>query len=229
MSQDVIGILSDSHGDLAAFDAAYELLRAKGAQRFVFLGGRYTDLDEWILDRRERSRGGREYSGSDFINDVAQWLAVAEQKPPRRRSLSMSNEALKQAEEDPLRVREHFLRVPEQDSLQYRDPSIPNKVLDMVGVTLCCVVHDKNDLTREDLINAVLFIHGKESEPKRVQIGPRFFLSPGHLAGAAEQTCALLERDENNDLRFSAWRLDGRVVLEPQVLPLERRTKLSIK
>ncbi|PTL85276.1 hypothetical protein DAT35_00700 [Vitiosangium sp. GDMCC 1.1324] len=227
MSQDVIGILSDSHGDLAAFDAAYELLRAKGANRFIFLGGRYTDLDEWILDRRERSRGGREYSGADFIEDVARWLAVTEQKP-RPRSLSIPDEVLKELEEDPLLVREHFLRTPERDSIQYRDPTIPRKVLDMVGETLVCVVYDKNDLTRDDLVNAIIFIHGKESEPKLVQIGPRYFLSPGRLAGAAEQTCALLERVDK-DLRFSAYRLDGKVVLDPQTLAVDRRSKLSIK
>ncbi|MGZ3460696.1 MAG: hypothetical protein ACXU86_19590 [Archangium sp.] len=227
MSQDVIGILSDSHGDLAAFEAAYELLRAKGAQRFVFLGGRYTDLDEWILDRRERSRGGREYSGADFIEDVARWLAVTEQKP-RPRSLSLGLEQLKELEADPLLVREHFLRTPERDSIQYRDPSIPRKVLDMVGDTLVCLVHDKNDLSRDDLVNALIFIHGKESEPKLVQIGPRYFLTPGRLAGAAEQTCALLQR-EDQELRFSAFRLDGKVVLEPQDLVVDRRSKLTIK
>lgn len=227
MSQDSIGILSDSHGDLAAFEAAYELLRAKGAQRFVFLGGRYTDLDEWILDRRERSRGGREYSGADFIEDVAKWLAVTEQKP-RPRSLSVPEGALKDLEEDPLLVRENFLRTPERDSIQYRDPSIPRKVLDMVGDTLVCLCHDKNDLTRDDLVNAVIFIHGKESEPKMVQIGPRYFLTPGRLAGAAEQTCALLERVDS-ELRFSAWRLDGQAVIEPKALALDRRSKLSVK
>ncbi|OJH34569.1 hypothetical protein [Cystobacter ferrugineus] len=227
MSHDVIGILSDSHGDLAAFDAAYELLRAKGAQRFVFLGGRYTDLDEWILSRRERSRGGREYSGTDFLEDVERWLSVSDKKP-RPRSLSVSREELEKEAADPLRVRENFLRTPERDSLQYRDPSIPRKVLDMVGDTLCCLVYDKNDLERDDLINASLFLHGRESEPKLVQIGPRFFLSPGRLAGAAEQTCALLERVDR-DVRFSAWRLDGKAVLEPRVLPLERRTKMSVK
>jgi hypothetical protein len=227
VSQDVIGIVSDSHGDLAAFDAAYELLRGKGAQRFIFLGGRYTDLDEWILDRRERSRGGREYSGADFIEDVARWLAVTERRP-RPRSLSVPLEQLKQQEADPLLVREHFLRTPERDSIQYRDPSIPRKVLDMVGDTLCCLTYDKNDLTRDDLVNAPIFIHGKESEPKLVQIGPRFFLTPGRLAGAAEQTCALLER-EDKDLRFSAFRLDGKVVLEPKTLAVDRRSKLSVK
>lgn len=224
MSQDVIGIVSDSHGDLAAFDAAYELLRAKGAQRFIFLGGRYSDLEEWILDRRERSRGGREYSGADFLDDVARWLATTEQKP-RPRSLVAPEASVV---DDPLLVRENFLRTPERDSLQYRDPSIPKKVLDMVGDTLCCVVHDKNDLNRDDLVNALVFIHGKDAEPKVVQIGPRYFLTPGRLAGAAEQTCALLERVDRN-LRFTAWRLDGQQVLEPTMLMLDRRSKLTVK
>jgi len=224
VSQDVIGIVSDSHGDLAAFDAAYELLRAKGAQRFIFLGGRYSDLEEWILDRRERSRGGREYSGADFLDDVARWLATTEQKP-RPRSLVAPEASVV---DDPLLVRENFLRTPERDSLQYRDPSIPKKVLDMVGDTLCCVVHDKNDLNRDDLVNALVFIHGKDAEPKVVQIGPRYFLTPGRLAGAAEQTCALLERVDRN-LRFTAWRLDGQQVLEPTMLMLDRRSKLTVK
>ncbi|HSP80202.1 MAG TPA: hypothetical protein VLQ93_16845 [Myxococcaceae bacterium] len=224
MSQDAIGILSDSHGDLAAFDAAYELLRSKGAERFIFLGGRYSDLDEWILDRRERSRGGREYSGADFLADVERWLAVTDQKP---RSRSLGSEAPEQTD-DPLLVRENFLRTPERDSLHYRDPNIPRKLLDMVGDTLVCIVHDKNDLNRDDLLNAPVFLHGRESEARVVQIGPRYFLTPGRLAGAAEQTCALLERVERN-LRFSAWRLDGQPVLAPQQLLVDRRSKLSVK
>jgi hypothetical protein len=224
VSQDVIGVLSDSHGDLAAFDAAYELLRAKGARRFIFLGGRYTDLDEWILERRERSRGGREYSGIDFITDVERWL-VSTEKKPRVRALA-GNEP--PPEEDPRLVRESFLRTPERDCLHYRDPNTPRKLLDMVGDTLCSIVHDKNDLTRDDLLNALIFLHGKDSEPKVVRIGPRYFLTPGRLAGAAEQTCALLERVDR-DLRFSAWRLDGRTVLEPRTLVLDRRSKLSVK
>ena len=227
MSQDVIGILSDSHGDLAAFNAAYELLRTKGAQRFVFLGGRYTDLDEWILWRRDRQRGGREYSGTDFVEDVERWLTVSGQKP-KPRALSGSHAAIKAVEEDPVLLRNSFVRAPERDCLHYLDASTPRKVLDMVGDVLCCAVHDKNELSREDLLNATLFLHGRESEPKLVQIGPRYFLTPGRLAGAAEQTCALLERDERG-LRFSAWRLDGTPVLEPQALALDKRTKLSVK
>ena len=222
----MIGILSDSHGDLAALNAAYELLREKGARRFMFVGGRYTDLDAWVLEQREKSRGGREYSDMDFLADVTQWLSSKDSLP--RPPAFAEAPADFSAEEDRRLVMERFARVPERDCLQYMDPSIPRKMLDMVGDALCCLVHDKNDLTREDLLNATIFIHGKESEPKVVQIGPRYFLTPGRLAGAAEQTCALLEKVDR-DLRFTAFRLDGSVVLEPQTIQLGRGTKLSVK
>jgi hypothetical protein len=222
----VIGILSDSHGDLAAFNAAYELLREKGARRFMFVGGRYTDFDAWVLEQREKSRGGREYSDMDFLADVSQWLSSKDSLP--RPPAFGEAPADFSAEEDRRLVMERFVRVPERDCLQYMDPNIPRKLLDMVGDALCCLVHDKNDLTREDLLNATIFIHGKEAEPKVVQIGPRYFLTPGRLAGAAEQTCALLEKVER-DLRFTGFRLDGSVVLEPQTIQLGRGTKLSVK
>jgi hypothetical protein len=222
----VIGIISDSHGDLAAFNAAYELLREKGARRFLFAGGRYTDLDAWLLDRREKSRGGREYSDMDFLADVTQWLSSKDSlpRPPAFAEVPVDVSA----EEDRRLVLERFSRVPERDCLQYMDANIPRKQLDMVGDALCCLVYDKNDLTREDLLNSTVFIHGKEPEPKVVQIGPRFFLTPGRLTGAAEQTCGLLEKDDRN-LRFTAFRLDGKVVLEPKEISLGRGTRLSVK
>lgn len=210
----MIGIFSDSYGDLGAFEAAYELLRSRGAKRFYFAGGRYSDLDTWILQRRENERGGREYGDSDFLADVAQFL-VASSQPSGR------------AEGGPP-LKERFLRTPERDCLQYLDANVPKKAVDMIGDVLCCLVHDKNDLTRDDLLNGTVFIHGKEPEPRVRQIGPRFFVTPGKLTGAAEQTCGLLEQVDNN-LRFSAYTLEGRVVLDGQLLAVDRKTKLSVK
>lgn len=221
----MIGIFSDSHGDLQAFDAAYELLRGKGAKRYFFAGGRYSDLDEWFLMRRERARGGRSYSDTDFLADVTSWLAGSDQQVVRPPAFGGEED---EEEEDPVLIKGKFSRTPERDSLQYRDPKIDRKVMDMMGMQLCCLVHDKNDLTRDDLLNASIFIHGKEPEPKVVQIGPRFFITPGKLTGAAEQTCALLDVTDRG-LVFSAFTLDGRVVVDPQTLSLDRRNKLSVK
>jgi hypothetical protein len=218
----VIGLFSDSHGDLAAFDAAYELLRKKGARRFFFMGGRYTDLDEWVLWRKDRARGGRGYTDQDFLADISNFLSQREQvaRPPAW------GEA---AEEETIdRIKDRFVRTPEKDSLQYMDPAIDKKRVDMVGDALCCIVHDKNDLTRDDLVNGQIFIHGKESEPKVVQIGPRFFVACGKLTGAAEQTCGVLDLVERQ-LKFSAFTLDGRALITEQVLPLGGKTKVSVK
>ena len=77
----MIGVFSFCPGDLEAFDAAYELLRSKGARRFLFAGARYTDLDEWVLWRRQKSRGGREYSDADFLADVTNWLGSQDALP----------------------------------------------------------------------------------------------------------------------------------------------------
>jgi hypothetical protein len=220
-----IGLLSDSHGDLQAFDAGYELLRARGAKRFFFHGGRYADFDEWLHWKRAQARGGREYSDSDFLTDVASFLtsgpaaAKAEAAPTASKDVTI---------EELNRLPDRFVRTPERDCLQYRDPAISRKTVDMLGDVLCCVVHDKNDLDREDLQNGLVFLHGKTTEPKVVQIGPRYFVTPGALAGAAEQTCGLLELVDRN-LRFSAFTLDGKVLVDNQILAMGSKTKLSVK
>jgi hypothetical protein len=93
------------------------------------------------------------------------------------------------------------------------------------------VVHHKNDLTKDDLTNASVFIHGASREPAVVQIGPRFFVTPGALAGAAEQTCGIVEV-ENGVGWFTGLRLDGSVILERKALAPERRlpgVKLTVK
>jgi hypothetical protein len=222
----MLGLLSDSHGDLDAFDAAVELLRAKGAKRFLFMGGRYTDLDEWILRKKQRARGGRGYSDADFLTDISNFLSASAQirRPP---AFDADPNAAEPQAENFERLKDRFVRTPERECLHYRDSNVPKKAVEMLGDMLCCVVHDKNDLDREDLLNSAIFLHGKESEPKVVQIGPRYFLTPGRLVGAAEQTCALVEMDRN--VIFSAFRLDGTTLIDRQVLSFERKTKLSVK
>jgi hypothetical protein len=177
--------------------------------------------------RQQRPAGGGSYSDNDFLTDVTNFLVRKD--PVTRPPAFFEDEAVPALpNEDVDKVKARFLRVPERESAQYVDSSVPRKAMDMIGDTLCCVVHDKNDLTREDMQNALLFIHGREEEPKLVQIGPRYFISSGSLAGAAEQTCGLLEVVERN-LRFSAFRLDGKPIVDGQVLVMDRRTRLSVK
>lgn len=212
----MIGLLSDSRGDLGAFDAAYELLCTLGARRFLFAGGNWADLDAWLLERQRHLRAGGGRTPLPVYLDEAQRIPAP---------LALTPAA---PDEDWVQLKGRFQRTPERGSPQYADPAVPRKVLDMVGDGLCCLVHDKNDLTREDLENASLFIHGADPEPRVVQIGPRFFLSPGSLSGVATPTCAFLDKGERG-LRFTAYTLDGSVAVEPQLVEPERRTRLTVR
>ena len=126
-------------------------------------------------------------------------------------------------------MKDKVLRTPEKGSLQYQDPSVPRKAVDIVGDVLCCVVHDKNDLDKEDMVNAAVLVHGKEAEPKVVQIGPRFFITPGRVNGGPKSTVAMLELVDKQ-LTFSAWTLDGKTLIDKQPIVLGgSKTKLSVK
>lgn len=212
----MIGLLSDSQGDLDAFDAAYELLCTVGARRFFFAGGRWSDLDAWLLERQRRVRSSGNRTPLPVYLDEAQRIPAP---------LALTPAA---PDEDWVQLKGRFQRTPERDCAQYADPAVPRKVLDMVGDSLCCLVHDKNDLTREDLENAALFIHGADPAPRVVQIGQRFFLSPGSLHGVATPTCALLAKTEKG-LQYTAYTLDGSVAVEPQPVEVERRTRITVR
>jgi hypothetical protein len=59
-----------------------------------------------------------------------------------------------------------------------------------------------------------------------VQIGPRFFVNPGKLTGAAEQTCGLVAEGEGQ-LLFSAFTLEGRTLLDMHPMVVSRHNKIS--
>jgi hypothetical protein len=221
-----IGIFSDTNGDLEAFDAALKLLAKKGARRFLFAGGKYGDLDEWVKWKRDEAKAQTDYSDLDFLTDLTNYLTEGDQKdrPP---AFGTAYELSRTAQEL-ARMSEKVLRTPEKGSLQYQDPSIPKKAVDLLGDVLCCLVYDKNDLDKEDMLNAVLLVHGKEGEPKVVQIGPRYFVTPGKVSGGPTGTVALLEVDKQ--VKFSAFTLDDKTVIDAQVLALSTaKSKISVK
>ncbi|MBX7101334.1 MAG: hypothetical protein K1X89_26690 [Myxococcaceae bacterium] len=223
-----IGIFSDTGGDLEAFDAALKVLAEKGARRFLFAGGRFQDLDDWVQWKRDLAKAQSDYTDLDFLADVENHLAERE---PLERPLAFGTayELMRGAEET-ARLADRVIRTPEKGSLAYQDPKIPKKAVDMLGETLCCLVHDKNDLDKEDMLNAVLLVHGRESVPKVVQIGPRYFLTPGSVAKGTPAAVGLLElATEDKSMRYSAYALDGKALVEPQVLQVVQKKKLSVK
>jgi predicted phosphodiesterase len=101
------------------------------------------------------------------------------------------------------RIRARLARVAGSSSPERASGKAPAKVIEMVGGALACLVHDKADLTRDDIANATFLFHGAADAPALVQIGPRFFVTPGRLARPAapvggpppQGTWALLELD----------------------------------
>lgn len=221
----VLGLFSDSDGDLVRFDTALKLLAEKGAKRFLFAGGRYSDLDDWVKWKRAEIKAQADYSNDDFLEDVNRFLIGLDQVD-RPAAFGTGWEAGRSIEEL-TRLKDRVVRTPERGSLSYQDSSVPKKAVDMLGTTLCCVVHDKNDLDKEDMLNAAVLVHGNESEPKLVKIGPRFFVTPGKLSGN-RPTVALLEVGEK--LIFSAFTLDGQQAIEAQQVELGvAKSKVSVK
>ncbi len=222
----VIGVFSDSDGDLAAFDAALKLLVSKGARRFLFAGGRFADLDEWVRLKREEVKARSDYSNDDFLQDVERFLIGLEQVD-RPAAFGTIHEEVREMEEL-ARLKDKIVRAPEKGSLAYLDTGVPRKMVDMLGDALCCLVYDKNDLDKEDLLNAVVLVHGKDEEPKVVQIGPRTFITPGRLK-SARPTVGLLEI-QDRQVSFSAFTLDDVTVIDKQPIQLgSGKTKISVK
>jgi hypothetical protein len=221
-----IGVFSDSDGDLTAFDSALKLLASKGARRFLFAGGRFADLDEWVKWKREEVKAQSDYSGGDFLEDVQNYLIGLDQVE-RPAAFGTAHEQVR-AIEELTRLRDKVLRAPEKGSLAYQDSAVPRKVLEMLGDSLCCLVHDKNDLDKEDMLNAVVLVHGKDNEPKVVQIGPRTFITPGRLTGS-KPTVGLIEAQDRT-VTYSAFTLDGAEVIRKQPISLgSGKTKISVK
>jgi hypothetical protein len=83
------------------------------------------------------------------------------------------------ARKDPLDGR--IVRVASRACPEYESGKVPRRQVDLVEGRISVLVHDKADLTREDIANSALIFHGNTVAPAVVQIGPRCFVTPGHL------------------------------------------------
>lgn len=162
-----IGLASDSHGNLELLGAALDrFVRAK-VDRVFFLGGRCADV-ETVLARR--ASGAHE--GAVPRTD-AEFLAAVEG--------ALSRHAV--AAKDPLAGR--VVRVASRACPEYGAGAVPRKQMDLVEGRICCLVHDKSELDRDDIANATVLFHGNSGHAALVQIGPRYFVTPGHLRAPA--------------------------------------------
>jgi predicted phosphodiesterase len=162
-----IGLVSDTFGNLDALERALALFERTRVDRIFFLGGRVADVDA-VLARR--AGGSRE---APVPATDAEFLAAVRGALERQEA----------ARADPLDGR--IVRVASRACPEYESGKVPRKQVDLVEGRISALVHDKADLTRDDIANAALIFHGNTVAPALVQIGPRCFVTPGHLRAAA--------------------------------------------
>jgi hypothetical protein len=172
-----IGLASDSFGNLEPLSKALDVFSRAAVDRVYFLGGRLADLDA-ALARRGAAGGEAAVPRTD-----AEFLAAVEGALAR------------QAAPDPLDGR--VLRVASRACAEYSTGAVPPKQVDLVEGRICCLVHDKAELTRDDIANATVLFHGNCARAALVRIGARCFVTPGRLRapgpGDGPPTFAILD------------------------------------
>lgn len=171
-----IGLASDTHGNVEGLSRALDLFERAAAEQVLFLGGRYADVDA-ALARRRAAPASSGQGDAGFLDAIRGALA---------------------RQPDPLAGR--IVRVASRECPEHAlDPGARMHV-DMLEGRICCAVHDKASLGRDDIENASVLFHGHSAHAAIVQIGTRCFVTPGHLRAApaadAPATFALVDLDE---------------------------------
>ena len=172
-----IGLASDSQGDVDALERALAHLARAQVERLFFLGKRLSDLDEVMARRRGPARRASAAGGD------AEFLAAVE--------TALARQA---AAPDPLE--ERIVKVASRACAEHASGVVPAKQVDLVEGRICCLVHDKAELDRDDIANASILFHGNAPAAGVVVIGPRVFVTPGPLragAGAGPASFAIAD------------------------------------
>lgn len=197
-----LGLASDSYGNLDALERALATFQRAQVDRIFYLGGRVADVDAVLARRAGGSRRAPVPQSDD------EFLAAVRGALERQAA----------AKEDPLDGR--IVRVASRACPEYESGKVPRMQVDLVEGRIGCLVHDKADLSREDIANAALIFHGNSAAPGVVQIGPRCFLTPGHLRATPPAgrppTFALVDVDAK-ELAFTVFDAGGAEVRTDRV------------
>lgn len=163
-----IGVASDSFGNVELLGSVLDRFARARVDRVFFLGGRCADVDA-VLARR----GSGVSRHAPVPRTDAEFLAAVQGALARQAG----------AARDPLAGK--VVRVASRACAEYASGAVPRKQVDLVEGLICCLVHDKADLDRDDIANASVIFHGNSGHAALVQIGPRTFVTPGQLRAPA--------------------------------------------
>ena len=212
-----IGLASDSFGNVDVLAEVFDRLVAAGAERIFFLGGRYADVEAALARKRAGVR-----DGSAPLDGDAGFLQAVEGALVQAAAAGV----------DEVRdLERRIVRVASRACPEYQQDRAPRKVFEMVGGLICCLVHDKSELGRDDIANASVLFHGNAGRAAMVAIGPRVFVTPGHLRvldpDGRPPSYALLEVGPET-LELVVYAPSGEE-LRREKLELGARSKMSVK
>jgi predicted phosphodiesterase len=166
-----IGLASDCYGNVEGLARALERFVADGVDRIFFLGGRYADVDAAVGHVNEAPAGPAGEGDEGFLGVFRVVLAAHAVG----------------GEDERAKLRKRIVRVASRACPEYDAGTAPKKLMELLEGHVACLVHDKSELTRDDITNAPLLFHGNSAQAAVVQIGPRIFITPGHLRSPAPE------------------------------------------
>lgn len=211
-----IGIASDCYGNVDDLARALERFVEERVDRVFFLGGRYGDVDAAIARVRERRVEVAAAEGDEGFLEVFRVVLAAHAVGP---------------DEELERLRKRIVRVASRACPEYDAGTAPKKLMELLEGHVACLVHDKAELSRDDITNAPLLFHGNSAQAAVVQIGPRVFITPGHLRSPAPEgrpaTWAIAELD-SRAVTLVVYGTDGRE-LRRERAELGGRSKMVVR
>ncbi len=218
-----IGLVSDSYGNVEALEAAIDALFAAGADRVFFLGARYADVQA-VLDRKRAGVARSTAPGPPPAGEEGLGFLQAVEGMLKSQVAGDPGAGVE-------RLAQRIVRVASKACPEVQRDRAPRKVFEMVDGLICCLVHDKADLTRDDIANATVLFHGNSGHPAIVSIGPRIFVTPGHLRAmdpdGRPPTYALLEV-AGGSMEMVVYAASGEE-LRRERAALGTRTKVSVR
>ena len=208
-----IGLASDSFGNVELLGAVLRHFVREAVDRVFFLGGRCADVEAVL------ARGGSAAPRHPVPRTDSEFLAAVEGALARHAS----------AAQDPLAGR--IVRVASRACAEYGSGTVPRKQMDLVEGRICWLVHDKAELGRDDISNASVIFHGNSAGAALVQIGPRTFVTPGHLrspAPAGHPASYAIVEVTPRDLVLSVFDADG-AALEQHRAAFAAGGKMSVR
>lgn len=197
--------------------------------RIGLIGPALSSDDEALRDAVEFLLGDAEaesavYLGEDdaatrYARRMEHELRGADPRPFLDRALELACEGTPEAIFEAIEAERQLHRLERLRTL----PPSPARAVEIVGDRIVLMVHDTRLLDEDDIANATMVVYGRSDELLLKRFGPRYFFSPGPLAGGK---VGLLEADEDGQIAFSAFAPSGEPLWR-EVLQ-GKRSKLSV-